>query len=157
MDSEPSIILRPIQAGDQTALSAFFFRVATSGDEQLFHPHPMTDAEAQRRASYTGADGYYVLLIGPDIAAYGMLRGWEEGYDAPSLGIAVDAGRRGLGLARTMMSYLHSAARLRGAPEIMLKVYRNNEAAVSLYRSLGYELTELNPDEWRGRYRLGSS
>jgi len=44
-----------------------------------------------------------------------MLRGWDEGYETPSLGIAVHPDARGLGLARTFMGFLHAAASFQGA------------------------------------------
>jgi RimJ/RimL family protein N-acetyltransferase len=49
-----------------------------------------------------------------------------------------------------MMDYLHAVARTRNVRSIMLKVYKRNEAAVSLYRGLGYVLSDLNDQEWKG-------
>jgi ribosomal protein S18 acetylase RimI-like enzyme len=70
--------------------------------------------------------------------AYGMLRGWDEGYDVPSLGIVVAPAFRGQGYGRSLMHFLHAAAKARGAPAIRLKVYPENSTAVALYQSLGY-------------------
>jgi [ribosomal protein S18]-alanine N-acetyltransferase len=67
-----------------------------------------------------------------------MLRGWDEGYDVPSLGIAVHPESRGQGLGELLMHFLHCAARRKGAREIMLKVYKENTAAYQLYLRLGY-------------------
>ena len=85
-----------------------------------------------------------------------MLRGWDEGYTIPSLGVAAASEYRGTGLGRLMMDYLHAVARLSGAPSIMLRVYKGNEAAVQLYQRLGYDLTELNEHEWRGTLSLAT-
>jgi ribosomal protein S18 acetylase RimI-like enzyme len=80
-----------------------------------------------------------------------MLRGWDEGYEVPSLGIALHPHAQGQGLAHLFMDFLHVAARRRGAKKIRLRVYRDNKSAITLYRSLGYELTEDR--DWR--YLLG--
>jgi ribosomal protein S18 acetylase RimI-like enzyme len=120
------------------ALARFFAALVAAGDDQTFHPHPFTPEAAAERARYDGKDVYCLALVGEDVLGYGMLRGWDRGYEIPSLGIAIHPAARGLGLGRAMMAYLHLEARRRGAPKIRLKVYPDNATAVSLYRSLGY-------------------
>ena len=106
--------------------------------ENFFHPHPLTAEEATARANYVGKDFYCVMLQDEDVVGYGMLRGWDEGYAIPSLGIALDPSARGLGYSRTLMNFLHETAKKRGAAKIRLKVDSNNRPAIELYRSLGY-------------------
>jgi len=67
-----------------------------------------------------------------------MLRGWDEGYSTPSVGIAVRNGARRKGYGRLMMAHLHGAARARGAIQLRLRVHPNNGAARRLYESIGY-------------------
>ena len=124
------------------ALAAFFAELKRSGDEQRFHPHPFTEREASERCAYAGRDVYCVAIADGEVLGYGMLRGWDEGYEVPSLGIAIRASARGTGLGRVLMLYLHAEARRHGADRIRLKVYPDNAAAVALYRSLGYVFAE---------------
>jgi ribosomal protein S18 acetylase RimI-like enzyme len=81
-----------------------------------------------------------VAKQGSEVLAYGMLRGWESGFEIPSLGIAVHPLHRGTGVARAFMLFLHDAARGRGARRIRLKVYPDNLAALRLYTALGYQV-----------------
>jgi ribosomal protein S18 acetylase RimI-like enzyme len=120
-------------------LAAFFAALMESGDERFFHPHPLTAAHAHALASYAGRDLYYVALDGGRVLAYGLLRGWDEGYAVPSLGIAIHPESRGSGLARPFMHFLHAAAARRAAPRVRLKVYRENARALALYTALGYD------------------
>jgi ribosomal-protein-alanine N-acetyltransferase len=125
------------------ALGDFFEALERAGDEGRFHPHPLTREEAGRVAAYAGRDLYYVLAKGDhSVVGYGMLRGWDAGFDVPSLGIAIHPAARGQGLGKTLMLFLHAAARLRGATRIRLKVYPDNAGAVDLYRKLGYVFAE---------------
>lgn len=144
----------------ESPLAEFFAALAEAGDEREFHPHPLTAQEAKRLCEYAGRDLYYVMSEGRRVVAYGMLRGWDAGYDVPSLGIAVHPRERGRGIGRELMEMLHAAARGRGAPRVRLKVYPSNEPALRLYRSLGYTfhseergqlvgLLELGPDAHR--------
>jgi [ribosomal protein S18]-alanine N-acetyltransferase len=126
--------------GVETRLASFFTALANRGEDRWFHPHPLTAQEADRLCSYPGRDLYYVAAHADAVLAYGLLRGWEEGYEVPSLGIAVHPDARGLGLARAFMLFLHSAALMKGACRVRLKVYPDNAPARRLYESLGYHL-----------------
>jgi ribosomal protein S18 acetylase RimI-like enzyme len=114
----------------------------------------MTAPEAERICSYAGRDLYYAACAGGSVLAYGLLRGWDEGYDIPSLGIAIAPAARGRGLARPFMHFLHAAAKQRGARQIRLTVYRSNERAVELYRRLGYVFSPKNDQELVGLLAL---
>lgn len=119
-------------------LAEFFQALREAGDDAEFHPHPLTVEEAARRCQHTGRDLYYVVVERERVLAYGMLRGWDEGYEIPSLGIAVHPRERGKGLGRLLMEVLHAAAKRREARAIRLKVYPRNVGAVALYESVGY-------------------
>ncbi len=132
--------LECVQLSPQWAqpLVELFQALHEAGDDAEFHPHPFTADEAAKRCQYAGRDLYYVLVEQGRVLAYGMLRGWDEGYEIPSLGIAVHPNERGKGLGRLLMEFLHATARCRGARTIRLKVYPRNVRAVRLYESLGY-------------------
>jgi [ribosomal protein S18]-alanine N-acetyltransferase len=121
-------------------LAQFFELLKARGIEQSFHPHSLTTDAAHERASYCGNDVYVVLCEADSVLGYGMLRGWDEGYDIPSLGIAIHPDAQDQGLGRLLMDFLRSAAKRRGANKIRLRVSPENRRAVSLYRSLGYEM-----------------
>lgn len=138
-------LTRPAPPGEE-ALAAFFQHLRESGADRHFHPHPFTREEARARCAYHGKDVYCVANAAGRTIAYGMLRGWDEGYAVPSLGVAVHAELRGTGLGRLMMGYLHAEARRRGAARIRLKVHPDNLTAIELYRSLGYEFLPATED-----------
>lgn len=140
-----------ITPAEEGSVREFFGELSQDAQAcSLFHPHPFTPAEAVRVAFYSGPDYYAAVMRGGRMVGYGLLRGWEEGFEIPSLGIVVSSASRGLGLGLLLAEYLHVVARTRNAKSIILKVYKRNEAAVGLYRRLGYVLSELNDLEWRG-------
>jgi RimJ/RimL family protein N-acetyltransferase len=55
-----------------------------------------------------------------------------------SLGIAVAADERGRGVGRRLMEAAIDWARAVGIEKLVLSVYPHNEAAIALYRSLGF-------------------
>jgi ribosomal-protein-alanine N-acetyltransferase len=125
-------------------LAQFFDELVQADDERWFHPHPLTRERARELAGYAGRDLYVVMVDGRKVLGYGMLRGWDEGFEVPSLGIAISPAHTGRGLGRRMMEFLHEAAAERGAKKIRLTVDESNLAAIRLYTSLGYTLI---PDE----------
>lgn len=71
----------------------------------------------------------------PVAAGLGVLSGtWLAVFD---VNVAVD--RRRLGHGRKLMEVLHSWAAARGGSHVFLQVQGDNEPALGLYRSLGYE------------------
>ena len=129
-----------VSPADAAGLAALFSALVAAADEQRFHPHPLTAAYAAYITSeYAGADRYFVATSRSVVVGYGMLRGWDEGFAIPSLGIAVHPAWRGRGVARTLMTALHHDAQRLGAPSIRLRVHPDNATAISLYRNLGYE------------------
>jgi ribosomal-protein-alanine N-acetyltransferase len=134
----------------QRPLKGFLEALEAAGDHRLFQPHPFTAEAVERLAVHGGKDFYCVMVEGKQVLAYGMLRGWDEGYAVPSLGIAVHPAARKRGLGRAMMQFLHDAARARGAARVRLRVLEDNAAAIALYKDLGYRF-----DAKEDRYLVG--
>jgi ribosomal protein S18 acetylase RimI-like enzyme len=131
-----------LSPAETDAVGKFFLQIARDPETKFFHPHPFTFAEAARVCSHAGNDKYVGLRRDGDFLAYGMLRGWDEGYLVPSLGIYVAPELRRTGAAQALMQVLHLLARLAGAKQVRLKVYRENSPAYRMYRSMGYIFTE---------------
>ena len=137
------IAFRVVGPDDADALADLFDDI----DSTFFRPHPFTADEARRIAHDTGKDVYALLYLDARPVVYGMLRGWDEGYATPSLGIATRTDSRRRGLGRRMMQYLHDLARDRGSTEVRLRVHERNMAARHLYKSLGYEYAGVDRGE----------
>ena len=131
---EAKVEFRVVGPGDEAALAEVFSDI----DETFFRPHPFTRDEAGRIANEAGRDTYSILVEDGRAVAYGMLRGWDEGYPFPSLGIAVRTSAQGRGLGRLMMAHLHAEAGSRGATVVRVRVHPDNVRARLLYESLGY-------------------
>jgi GNAT superfamily N-acetyltransferase len=152
--ARPILSFCQVRPEHEPALAGFFAELAADGDDRWFHPHPFTAEAAARIARCQQQDLYCVALCDEAVLAYGMLRGWEEGYEVPSLGIAVARAARGTGLARSFMHYLHSCARVRGSRIVRLKVYPENLPAKRLYESLGYQFDTVQAGQLVGTHVL---
>lgn len=87
----------------------------------------------------TGPHRTYVVIENPHgkILGYGGML--VIGHDADIQTIAIIPESRGTGLGRRLLSELLSEARAKDAWQVFLEVRADNDAAVSLYRSYGFE------------------
>lgn len=133
-------------------LKVFLDGLADSEGQDFFSPHAADENTLRTIATHTGQDFYLLLVDGRQVLGYGMLRGWDEGYSIPSLGIALHPLVRGSGFARALMDFLHAEARHRGSSKVRLRVHVQNRRAIALYTSLGYTLMR---DEKQDQFLLG--
>lgn len=154
MTSRPGSVV-PLSRDHRDMFVRFLAEIEANGDHTYFHPHAFDTKAADMVVSLAefGPDEYW-LIVAEEILAYGMLRGWAEGYVVPSLGIAVAPQHRCRGLCRRLMSHLHARAVDRGARQVRLKVNRNNRAAKQLYERLGYEFEDDSSTELVGFLKL---
>lgn len=135
-------------------LAQFFEDIIAKKEDDFFHPHPLNLEAAKEIASFHGQDLYFLQIRINQIAGYGMLRGWDEGYSVPSLGIAIHPSFRRQGLAKKFMDFMHDQARGRGAKKVRLTVYANNIYALQLYRNFGYSFSDEKDGQVVGFFEL---
>lgn len=152
---------------DPASPAAIEFRAVRPGDERLllsllegidptfFRPHAFTEDEVARISSHVGRDLYAMLLEDGQPMAYGLLRGLDEGYPVPSLGVAVRSEARRRGYARRTVAAIHQEARRRGIGAVRLRVHEENGPARRLYESFGYRYDGEDRGELVMRLELG--
>ena len=138
----------------ESALADFFRRINSKEIVEKFSPHEFNDEQAHLLCHFSGKDQYFLTTCRDQVVGYGMLRGWDEGYPVPSLGLCVDPQFQGFGLGVLMMQHLISVAKVLSSEKIILKVKKNNESAIRLYQKMGFELTELDQDFLNGTLLL---
>lgn len=106
-----------------------------------FHPFPLTTGSARLLTTQIHQDLYFGAFLDELIIGFGMLRGWDEGFDVPSLGILVDHFHQRRGIGRLLTNYAISLAESKNCKKIRLSVYEDNLPAIALYSSIGF--TEL--------------
>lgn len=119
-------------------------------DSLMFHPHGFENEDAVRISNYVGKDFYIIAILDGKAIAYGLLRGWDDGYEIPILGCYLHKDVRGTGFSKFFMNYLHFCAKQKGAMKIMLKVYKLNIGAIKLYKSMGYVLENFDDKQYVG-------
>jgi ribosomal protein S18 acetylase RimI-like enzyme len=142
-----SVVVRELRPSDAESLGEFFERLAADPASSHFHPHPLTSEHARGLAGgVERKDVYLVAVQSERVVGYSMLRGWDEGYDIPAFGVAVDCEARGRGVGSMLLDAAIQAARDRGASRVMLKVYPENAGAKRLYDSRGFQFEARTPD-----------
>ena len=138
MDSRNSLTLREIDLYSRGTLDAVFDEIVTGEDNKLFHPHPFTKEFAAHLSSYSGRDYYALAFCAKDVVGYAMLRGWDEGYAVPTVGLYICRKYRGRKFALPLLRQLRLEALQRGAVEMMAKVAVENIRSMRAFISAGF-------------------
>lgn len=123
---------------------------------KYFHPHVFNKETLINILEQTRKDLYYIIIFNNLIIGYGMLRGMDEGYEIPSLGIAIDKDYSGKGLGSLLMVFLETTAKLHKYTKMRLRVNKDNQKAISLYKKLGYNFTVSDEENLLGIKDLNS-
>lgn len=86
------------------------------------------------------ARSYFVEAENESAPMRGYAGFWYDGDDAEVMTIGVDRRHQRRGVAKTLMRRLIDEARAKGARRMLLEVRVDNEPALALYRSFGFEM-----------------
>jgi len=154
MTSPPCLQLEELAPRHEAGLADLFRALRANGDDALFYPHPLTDEHAAQLCRYAGLDEYFVATSESRIMGYGMLRGWDEGYSVPSLGVAVHPDHRKKGVAESLMRGLIQQARNRGAPHLRMTVADDRGSFIRFCARYGFAFSQLKPGRLLGMLDL---
>lgn len=141
-----SALIRRLEPTDVIALADFFLVLLADGAERYFHPHPLDRHGAEDVCNEHEPDYFCGGFSEKRLVAYGMLRGWKDGFEFPSLGLAVHPDFRNHGWGRRILDHLHNVALARNCRKIRLTAYRENAQAISLFVKAGYRLEPYSED-----------
>ncbi|HTA38625.1 MAG TPA: GNAT family N-acetyltransferase [Candidatus Acidoferrales bacterium] len=133
------IDVRTATTDDFEALLALFDEVAAEG--AYIGTEPGFDHEHYRRnwAEVLNDPSRLLLLVAVDgHRVVGMLRTWGPSGHGISIAMLVSAADRRRGAGRALLVAATAWARWAGAPALVLSVFPHNEAAIALYRSVGF-------------------
>jgi len=111
--------------------------------KQRFFPISYTDVPLE-------TDNIYASITkNGKIVAFGMIRGWDEGWPDKILGLIVHPEHQRKGYGSLMLNFLECLARKRNVKILRLHVHPDNIAALNLYKNHGYYFYSKREDgEW---------
>lgn len=141
-------VIRRLTDGDIGLLLGFFLEIDQDQYRRNFSPHSFTEKEALRICSHQGDDRYLGMITLPEniMVGYGLLRGIDEGYSVPSLGLCISKAYQGKGLGHKLLSYLLNECEKNNYKQAMLKVKKNNYGARHLYEQAGFTFSDFNTE-----------
>jgi putative acetyltransferase len=132
--------IRPIRPTDADAVHRLRL-LPTSIDNTMAIPSERV-TRAQSRIDSSGPDDhvFVAVLDGQVVGMAGLHVGGGKGRHCASLGIMVHDQFQGQGIGRDLMEMLlHMADNFLGLARVELEVYPDNERAIRLYKSCGFE------------------
>ena len=133
------VVVRPATAADIDRLVELYAAVADEG-RWLGGEGPVDTDDHRRRWEARLASGDGVPLVAEaDGVVVGQVNVDLTPYGVASLGMLVDRGWRRRGVGSALVRAAIDAARAHGCHKVSLQVWPHNEAALALYRGLGFE------------------
>ena len=149
-----TVLLEKLAPRHEVGLSDLFCALSANGDGNFFYPHPLTSEEARKLCRYSGLDQYFVATVKGRTLGYGMLRGWDEGYAIPSLGMATHPDARSQGLGEFLMLGLIQQGRNRRASQLRLTVDASRERFINFFVRHGFVFSPFKPGRLLGMLDL---
>jgi ribosomal protein S18 acetylase RimI-like enzyme len=137
------LAIHPLGSENAAELSAMLTS-QPRGYLRYFTPFAFDEATLARLLKAKVRDVYLGLYWDGELAAFCMLRGWDEGYEVPTYGVVVAERFQGKGLGSLTIELAKVISRLRGSPGLMLKVHPENTVAKALYDRAGFRQTALD-------------
>jgi RimJ/RimL family protein N-acetyltransferase len=124
--------VRPSRDEDRLALARLYAAVAE--ERRWIGGEPPVDVEA--RAASWKLDGDFVAEADGEIV--GEIHVADSGHGYGEIGMMVASDWRGRGVGTVLMQQAIAWARGQGLHKLALEVFPHNEAAIALYRKLGF-------------------
>ncbi len=107
-----------------------------------YHPFKFNFDDIKNLVSSAAHDLYIAIFLDSDTSSIliGLLtlRGLDEGYESPMLGLFISQEFSGRGYARYSLHYAEQLCINRGWKRLLLKVDAENTRAMAIYTSIGY-------------------
>jgi ribosomal protein S18 acetylase RimI-like enzyme len=136
-------VIRPSEDGDAPGLAALIDAVAAEGELIAAVPGEPDTIEQSVRLVSMVLDGGLTLTLEVDgvPAGHVMVQRRAGGHYAHvgEIAILVSNSQRGVGLGRALMEMAIAWGRAVGLAKLSLRVFPDNQRAIGLYRSLGFE------------------
>ena len=134
-----TVLVRRATAADIDRMVELYATVADEG-RWLGGEGPIDRGDLRRRWEVRHASGEGVQLVAEaDGVVVGQVSLDVAPYGVASLGMLVDGAWRRQGVGTALVRAAVDAARAHGCHKVSLQVWPHNEAALALYRDLGFE------------------
>lgn len=143
MSSQQNIVLVPLSATDAPKLSAFL-RAQSPVYMQYFNPFAFDEATISGILNDARRDIFQGLFLDGELIGMMMIRGWDAGFDIPSLGLIIGENYRGKDLLRIYIDAMKEICREHGSSRVMYKSHPANSPAPRAAR-MGFRQTGIDP------------
>jgi len=140
---EDSFVFRTIKKSDANELYRLLNDLSAD-TKKFFHPHPF-DLKTITKICTAKKDHYFVMEQNDTIIGYSFLRLF--GYATPSYGCCIRKEYQGKGYGIALTRETLKKAKELGYPRVILKVYKENEAAFKTYKNVGFEIVGETDDK----------
>lgn len=131
MSPDKLFVIRPLSPPDAAAISAFF-QSQSPEYARFFYAFGSDEKTISEILSAARKDVYAGVFWQEKLVSFFMLRGWDEGFEYPSLGVFVDEEHRGKRLLPLMLESAKVICKLSGVNKLIAKSHPDNAGLKNL-------------------------
>jgi RimJ/RimL family protein N-acetyltransferase len=146
--TDRSFIFRSVKKDDVNDLYTLLNELPAA-ERKFFHPHPF-DRQTITEICSSAQDHYFVMVHHEKIIGYSFLRLF--GYPTPSFGCCIRGEYQGKGYGPVLTQWTINKAKELGYHRVILKVYKENVAALKIYKTMGF--TIIGDTEDNKQYKM---
>jgi len=151
MDS--SFVFRLVKIDDVNELHDLLNNLPAT-ERKYFHPHPF-DVQTITEICSSTKDHYFVMEQNEKIIGYSFLRLF--GYKTPSFGCCVRREYQGKGYGTLLTQETMNKAIELDYHKVILKVYKENKAALKIYENIGFIIVGKTDDKRQYKMEMNLS
>ena len=138
-EQKKSLTIREFGPKDATLMSSFL-RSQTPEYSKFFYAFAFDEPSIAEMLATSRADIYSGVFWKDELIGLFMLRGWDAGYEIPSIGMFISENYRGKGILKLTLDAAKINCKLSGVNKYMMKTHPDNKAFKNLQR-LGFYQT----------------
>lgn len=148
MSENQNVVILPLDVNDAEKLSAFL-RAQSASHMRYFHPFDFDEVIVRKILAEARLDVYQGIYRDDDLIGMMMLRGWDEGYEVPAVGVI--CGEQYF-IRNFMQMCLDAAKEICRARRCSRIRYKSHPANVPAMRAARFGFVQTGVDEHSGYF-----
>lgn len=148
MSANQKVVILPLDVTDAAKLSAFL-QAQSASHTRYFHPFAFDEASVRKLLAEARQDVYQGFYRDEDLIGMMMLRGWDEGYEVPAVGVIVGEQYFIRNFMQMCLDAAKEICRARGCSRI---IYKSHPANVPATRAARFGFVQTGVDVHSGYF-----
>jgi GNAT superfamily N-acetyltransferase len=139
--------MRELAPDDEASLARFFEENNVPEVTDLFKAFAFDAATAKKLCREPRRDRYFAMFDGERMLCLGIMRGWDEGYEIPTLGIVAHHEMHGKGHGFRLLLWGIELGKQLGCKKMRATTFKTHTVVIKMLEKTGFRITGELPGD----------